>query len=132
METKQLENLCQWKRRQGTCLSEVDDLTGQLAEALGRGDQVSVKMLLTMREDPIKQADELERTARSYLLSLPEEDAGRLKELLDGAPAEAEAERPLAQQTAKNYQTLKKIQEVDRRLSLQLGGRHSFYRKFRD
>lgn len=132
METKQLENLCQWKRRQGAYLTEVDDLTVQLAEALGRGDQVSVKMLLTMRQDPIQQADELERTARSYLLSQPEEDAVRLKELLDGAPAETEAEEPLVRQTAKNRQTLKKIQEVDRRLSLQLGGRHSFYRKFRD
>jgi len=131
MEAKQLENLCQWKRRQAVCLTEVESLTGQLAEALGRGDQVSVNMLLVMREDPIQQAEELEQTARSYLLSQPEEDAIRLNELLNGAPAQSEQEQPLASQTAQNYRTLNKIREVDRRLSLQLGGRHSFYRKFR-
>lgn len=131
MEAKQVENLCQWKQRQARCLAEVESLTGQLAEAVGRGDQVSVSMLLVMREDPIKQADELERTARAYLLGLPEEDAARLNELLDGAEAESDLEAPLARQTALNYRTLNKIREVDQRLSLRLGGRHSFYRKFR-
>lgn len=131
METKQLENLCQWKRRQAVYLAEVESVTSQLAEAMGRGDQVSVSMLLVMREDPLQQAQALERSARNYLLGLPEEDAVRLNELLDGAPACTEQEEALARQTAQNYRALKKIQEVDRRLSLQLGGRHSFYRKFR-
>lgn len=131
MEQQELKNLCEWKRRQAACLVEVDSLTGQLAQAMDRGDQVSVNMVLAMRGDPISQARELEDSARAYLLTLPEEDAIRGRELLDGSPAQDPGEEALSSVVAQNRRVLERIREADRRLSLRLGGRHSFYEKFR-
>lgn len=131
MERQQLQNLLDWKRRQARCLMEVDTLTGQLEQAAGRGDQVSVSMVLAMRGEPLQQAQELEQSMQSYLFTLPEKDAIRGKELLDGKPAQCPEEERLAAQVASNRRAVEKIQEVDRRVSLQLGGRHSFYYRVR-
>ena len=49
------------ERKKYNQLSEVMDLSQQMAEALDRNDQVSVRMLLFMRQDPILQLEELKR-----------------------------------------------------------------------
>ncbi len=131
MESRELQNLCDWKRRQAKCLLEIGQLTDQLADALGRRDQVSVDMLLAMRQEPIGKAQELDEGIKSYLLTLSEEDAIRCSELLGGGEGETPEEKTLAKVSAQNRRTLERIREVDRRISLQVGGRRSFYESYR-
>ncbi len=131
MESQELKNLCDWKRRQAKCLLEIEQLTGQLADALGRRDQVSIDMLLAMRQEPIGKAGELEECIRSYLLTLPEEDAIRGAELLNGEDGGTPGEMALAKAAAQNRRALERIREVDRRISLQVGGHRSFYESYR-
>lgn len=128
MEQRILDNALQWKKRQFVKLSEVSDLTRQLAQALDRKDQVSVRMVLSMREEPVRQAAELEEAAQRYLLTLPEDDAIRLNELFNGAEETCAQERPLREQVARNRRLLQNLLELDRRLSQRLGGGKSFYR----
>jgi len=131
MRQQGLDELYLWKKQQMTLLVEIMDLTGQLSQAVGRRDSVSVNMLVSMRQDPITQAQELENRSREFLLTLPEETAIRLNGLLNGEAAETPEEERLAGQVAQNRRLLKRIQELDESTSLQLGGNHSFYRKFR-
>jgi len=131
MKQQGLDELYLWKKQQMTLLVEIMDLTEQLSQAVGRRDSVSVNMLVSMRQDPITQAQELENRSREFLLTLPEEAAIRLNELLNGEAAETPEEERLTGQVAQNRRLLKRIQELDESISLQLGGSHSFYRKFR-
>ncbi len=132
MKQQGLDELYLWKKQQMTLLVEIMDLTEQLSQAVGRRDSVSVNMLVSMRQDPIRQAEELEGRAREYLLTLPEETAIRLNGLLTGEEeGETPEENRLTGQVAQNRRLLKKIRELDESISLQLGGNHSFYRKFR-
>ncbi len=132
MEKTALENLCQWESKKSKLLMEIGSLTGQLTEVMARNDKVAVSMVLNMRQDPIAKAEEIAGEERSYVLALPEEDAPRASELLDGAEAADPGEERLARIVALNREKLSKLLEEDKRLSVQLGGRRSFYEKFRD
>ena len=43
------------ERKKYNYLTEVQDVTRQLAESLDRNDQVSTRMLIAMRQDPIRR-----------------------------------------------------------------------------
>ncbi len=131
MEQFHLTSLCQWKKQQMVKLIEVSDLTEQLAQAVERQDQASINMVLSMREEPIRQLQEIETSIEEYLPTLPEEDAIRCAELLKGEAARTPAEEPLALQVAQDRRLLKQIQELDKKTSVTLGGRQSFYQKYR-
>ncbi len=132
MKQQGLDELYLWKKRQMALFVEILDLTEQLDEAVGRRDAVSVNMLLSMREEPLQQAKELEDQAREYVLSLPEEAAIRVSGLLSGEKAEVPEEEQLADQVARNSRLLEKLRALDKKVSLQMGGSRSFYRTFRD
>ncbi len=131
MRRTDLDDFRNRRRQETLLLMEVTDLTKQLIDAVERRDQVSVKMLLTMRQEPVNHLMELEDGIRSRLPELPQEDAVRMSELLrDAAPAAGEEE--FAEQQAQFGRVLENALELDRRLSLKLGGRRSFYNKLRD
>ena len=108
-------------------LNEVLDLSVQLAEALDRDDQVTIRMLISMRREPI---DKLKQ-ARSVLLelkeSLPAEDAQRLADLLNGADAQEKEEAELADQVRANKRLLEQVLELDKRLNYKLARENSIY-----
>lgn len=132
MEPFELREVREGKRRQLLKLIEVSDLTEELAEAMKRGDQVSVRMLISMRQTPLSQAEEIERNIQRHLLAQPPETAIRLNELLKGDPARTPEEEPLCQQVEQTRRMLKKVVELDRRISVRFGGSHSFYKMFRE
>ena len=108
-------------------LNEVLDLSSQLAQALDREDQVTIRMLISMRREPI---DKLKQ-ARSVLLEmkqmLPPEDAQRLAELLNGADAQEKEETELANQVRANKRLLEQVLELDKRLNQKLARENSIY-----
>ena len=100
-------------RRLGSLLNEILELTRQLAEAVDRNDQVSMRMVIAMREDPIRKADAADRARFSELL------AGR---------ADAETgpcARALAERMAFNARTLQQIKEIDRVLNRKIARERS-------
>ena len=110
-------------------LVEANDLTKQLAQALERKDQVSAQLLLGMRETPLRTLREIADSIEDYILSLPEESAIRGHELLLGAAAEDDSEVPLCDEVARFQRLLKSVMDLDRSISLKVGGNNSLYTK---
>lgn len=108
-------------------LTEVLDLSQQLAEAVDRQDHVSIRLLLSMRQAPIFQLKELDSNLRLKENDLEPEQAGHFRDLLNGGPPESEAEAPLAEQVAINQRLLGRVLELDQRISQKMGGERSVY-----
>ena len=133
MAEQELQELCKRKRDQIVLLMEVSNLTREMQVAADRRDEVSLNMLLSMREAPLHQLQELEEGIQNYLLTLPEDDASLYHDLLLGIEeAEEPEEEPLCEQVAKYRRLLESVIEMDKRMSLRLGGNQSFYKKFRE
>ena len=116
------------ERKKYNYLVELQDLTGQLAENLDRNDQVSVRMLVAMRQDPILSLAEVDDTAKTRLEGLDREERERLEELRSGADqARNDAERTFLEQSGRTRRLLERVVELDRRISLRMAGDHSFY-----
>ena len=117
------------ERKKYNSLSEVLDLTRQLGESLDRNDQVAVRMLIAMRQDPLLHLEEAERTAKDRRRSLTEEEQRRIRSLLKGAEPQSSEERTFLEQAGKTRRLLERVVELDRRISLRMAGGQSFYKK---
>lgn len=120
------EVLAQQKKRYGL-LCQVMELTGQLEDAVGRDDKVSITMLLAMRREPVLQLSQLERELGLLSQCAEPQVVGRLKALCGGEPAQVPEEEPLAQQVAQNFRLLERIVKADELINRRLGGPHSYY-----
>lgn len=127
----ELEELRKRKKDQTIKLIEVADVTRRIAESVEHGDSVAVQMLLGEREQPVRELRELEEGVRAYVLDRPEQEAIRLGELLGGGEPETEDENALAEQVSQFRRILDSVLTLDRELSVRLGGKQSFYKKFR-
>lgn len=131
MVAADLEELWRRKKVQLVALVEVSNLTGQLAYAARRRDQVSMEVLLGMRETPLRRICEMEAAINNYVCHLPQADAIRAQELLDGAEAVETQEVPLQEQVSQYRRLLRTVVEQDSEISLGSGGERSFYRMYR-
>ncbi len=131
MDARVLKELLLQERLIYVKLSEFEDLTRQLGEALDRRDEVSVQMLLNMRGEPAHRMQEADQQVRRRLLELPEDDAIRAREILEGAEQSGPEESALCGQVLQNRRLLERCREMDKQLSMRMGGPRSFYTKFR-
>lgn len=131
MDGQVLNELLLKTRRLYIKLTEFEDLTRQLAEAVDRRDEISVRMLLNMRGEPAHQMEEIDQQLRGSLLNLPVEDAIRAREILEGGEKELLEEEILCKQVMQNRRLIQRCQEMDRRISLSMDNKRSFYTKFR-
>ena len=114
------------ERKKYNCLSEVMDLSRQMGEALDRSDDVSVRMLLALREDPLVQLQELKQAINMKKESLSPEDRERVSALGQGASPKGE-ETTYHSQAGAARRLLERIVELDERLNRRLAGKNSFY-----
>lgn len=116
------------ERKRYEALSEVMELTEELTEAIQRQDQVSIRMFLGMRQEPINQLREYQNMRRQIQRKLSEEDGRVLRALLSG---EAEGTTPMTKSLRKavdqNRHLLDRVLKLDRQLSIKIGGDKSFY-----
>ena len=112
-------------------LTEIMEVTRQIADAAGRNDEVAMQMLLAERERPVRELYELHEGIEGYLPELPEETAIRLSELLHGAEPETAEEKALVEQASRFRRQLEKLVDMDEQLSVRMGGKRSFYKIFR-
>ncbi|WP_251317803.1 hypothetical protein [Flintibacter muris] len=115
------------ERKKYNCLSEVMDLSRQMGEALDRSDDVSVRMLLALREDPLVQLQELKQAINMKKESLSPEDRERVSALGQGASPKGEEETTYHSQAGAARRLLERIVELDERLNRRLAGKNSFY-----
>ena len=108
------------ERKKYNFLSETLDLSQQMGEAMDRNDQVSLRMLVAMRQDPIRHLEEINQTALDRRESLAEEDQERVKALLAGAEGRTAEERLFLEQVQKARRLLERVVELDRRLNHRL------------
>ena len=131
MDGRILEELFLKERLIYVKLAEFEDLTRQLAEALDRRDEISVQMLLNMRGEPAHQLHEADQQLRGRLLQLPEDDAIRAREILEGGEQRGPEEAALCGQVKQNRRLLQRCREMDKQVSMRMGGQKSFYTKYR-
>ena len=117
------------ERKKYNYLTETLDLTNQLAQSLDRNDQVSVRMLMAMRHEPILHLEEVNQISLDRRKSLEEEDQDRVSALLAGAEGRTGEERTFLEQAQKTRRLLERVVELDRRISLRMAGEHAFYKK---
>ncbi len=127
METSALLNAHVQLKRAYTALNEALDLTRQLAEAVDRDDQITVQMLVSMRQEPTDKLFRANQALDQQRRDLPGADADRLAALLKGAAAETEDEEPLAAQVGLNQRILKQLVDLDRVVNRKLTREKSIY-----
>lgn len=129
MEQNDVMDLLVLAKRFNGKLTEALDITNQMAEAVDRQDQISVQLLVSMRQEPIAHMEEIKQNTDYCLDKIPLADAAYLKELLEGneAVAREETDRMLAAQSAVNSRLLQRVLELDRRVNQKLAGKESVY-----
>lgn len=116
------------QRSMYTSLSEVNELTTELSEAVKRQDQVSVRMFLSMRQEQINRLQAMKALLEKQCLQLPAQDEELLRRILSGkGTPSSPQEEELARLVEKNRGLLNRVIQADRQVSLRLGGTHSFY-----
>ncbi len=115
------------ERRKYNLLSEVMDLSQQLGEALDRNDDVSVRLLVSMRQDPILRLEEIKAAIGSKRDSIPPEEWERVKDLNGGARPRDEDETVYLNQVSSVRRILERVLELDQRLNRRMAGDDSFY-----
>lgn len=131
MTAQDLKELLELEKRFFSKLTETMDLSRDLADAVDRQDQVTVTMLLSMRQRPILELQEINSYIDLKRIGLPGGDEARFVELISGAPAETAAEGPVAEQVAVNHRLLLRLTELDQRINQKLCGENSFYNQAR-
>lgn len=117
------------ERKKYNYLNEALDLTQQIGNALDHNDQISLKMLLAMRQEPIMYLEELKQTIQARRQDLPPEDQERVQALLSGASPRTQEESTFIQQAATVVRLLQRVMELDRAVNLRLTGSSSVYNK---
>lgn len=127
MTASQLLDAQVQEKRRYAQLSELFDLTKQLAEAVDRDDEIATRMLLSMREEPLEKMRQVEENLTRQRASLSEEDGRWLGELLSGAQARQAEETALSEQVGTNRRLLSQLVELDKRVNKKVTGEKSIY-----
>ncbi len=109
-------------------LNEALDLTRQLAEAVDRDDQITIHMLVSMRQEPTDKLAGANQALEQQRAALSTADKERLSALLKGGAAPEPEEVALANQAALNQRTLKQLVDLDRVVNRKLAREKSIYK----
>lgn len=93
-------------------LTELEELTRELSQAVSRGDNVSIRMFLSMRRDSLNQMARYQAACAAYT-GLPAQDARLLRALAeDASPPACAGGEALVCQAARNRALLSRIMEA--------------------
>lgn len=109
-------------------LNETYCITQELAEAVSRGDQVSVQMLVSTRQSPVLELQELRAAVDLKRCDLSGEDVAQFDRLMnDRGMPENDAEREVKNQIDANRRILEQLVALDRRVNSGVCREHSIY-----
>lgn len=110
-----LKLLVQLKKRY-SLLTQIDDLTQQMSDALNRDDEVSFQMLLSMRQEPILYLKESDNILLDLKSELPQNIVKRWQELENNAEPIGQEETLFKQQINQNRRLLERLVPFDNRI----------------
>lgn len=111
-------------------LTDLEELTGELAQAATRGDRVSLRMYLSLRQEPLEQLSQYKAALDRQCASLSEPDGRMLRDLLNQpSPPACPGSEELVRQVARTRALWERVVRADRQISLKLTGSSSFYNK---
>lgn len=130
MEDKILQELLVQQKKKYIQLTEVLNVTVQMADAVERDDNVSMSLLIAMRQEPLLVIDEIQQVVGERLESLPAGTAAHLRALMTGRGLEKAApeEQMLDEQCQMNFRLLDRIVMIDKRLNKKVGKEQSYYK----
>lgn len=119
-------------QRKWNAIQEMSKLTKEMEDTFARNDQVSVDMLLQLREDEMEKVDH----CMEEIWRLGEGDGdvyAKLSALVTSDPAEGAWETPeekkIFEIRQKTQSLLEDLRKADRRLNQRMAGKKSFYKK---
>lgn len=115
------------ERKKYNLLSEVMDLSRQLGEAMDRNDDVSVRLTLAMRQEPILQLEEVKRSVERKRETMAPEELERVNALNSGGEPRDTDEAVYEKQAGSVRRLLERVLELDQRLNRRMAGKDSFY-----
>lgn len=115
------------ERKKYNLLSEVMDLSRQLGEAMDRNDDVSVRLTLAMRQEPILQLEEVKRSVERKRETMAPEELERVNALNSGGEPRDADEAVYEKQAGSVRRLLERVLELDQRLNRRMAGKDSFY-----
>ena len=128
MNEKQLMEMMVQVKRAGNLLHEVFDVSQQMAEVADRGDEVSLRMLLGMRAEPLSRLLETDRVLKLLVEQLPErEEREHYRGVLNGEGSDLPQDARLVEQCELNRRLYARVMEIDRRINLKLAREKSVY-----
>lgn len=117
-------------RRTGNQLNETMEISRQLADAVDRRDEISMKMIIAMRSETIGKLTDTDRALRELVSQLGDNEEGvRIRAILNGDVQQAatEQEKLLAEQAAMNIRAHRKVMELDEVLNRKIAREKSIY-----
>ncbi len=119
-------------QRKWNAIQEMNRLTREMEDTFARNDEVSVDMLLQLREDEMGKVDH----CMEEIWQMGEGDAqvfGRLCQLIQSDPEEVSwntpEEKKICEIRKKTQSLLDELRKADQRLSQRMAGKKSFYKK---
>ncbi len=97
------------ERKKFNLLSEVMDLSKQIGQSVDRNDEVTVRMLLGLRQEPIAKLDTLKSTLAEKMGQLPEDEMLHMREVLGGRDSKSKAEEGLRLQALETSKLLSQV-----------------------
>ncbi len=128
MKEQDLKELLELEKRFYQKLSETIDITREILDNADRQDHYSIQMLVSMRQTPILELQEVQSHIALKRVEFTPEDAADFDRLLEGGDARSPAEVPVAGQIAANHRLLQQLVELDQVVSKKVCGENSFYR----
>lgn len=130
-ESVMMEILKQYQKKY-SIVSEIYRLTEEIGELLSKDDRVSSQLVLEMRQDEMNEADRCGESIGILEDAMEQGDRQHLRLLLDGEEgaklAETWQEKKIVEIQNNIMQTLQRTVEIDKRISLRIAGKDSFYR----
>ena len=130
MEEKQrLQQIAVLLQKRYNGLTEIENITKQLQEALEYNDTVSIRMLITMRQEEMDSIDRINASYRAFLDTLTETQKKALK-IGDASRFSGENAmliQKIAEIQQKNTRLLERLIEQDKRVNRRLAGENSYY-----
>lgn len=128
MTTSDWMDLAVLERRKYNFLGEVLELSRQMGDAMDRGDQISLNMLVALRQEPILQLEELKGLIKARWGELSREDREKVDRLLREKNPSGSGEHTFLEQADGARRLLERVLVLDRRMNQRLAGEESFYK----
>ncbi len=129
MTEKEILEIHILERKKFNLLNEVLDLSKQIGQSMDRHDQVSLRMLLGMRQEPIEKLEALKVELATVITSYPPQEAQHLRDVLGGRVSDNKPEEALKNQALATKKLLEEVLTLDERINRRIAGEESVYHK---